>query len=354
MTELSERERKILQSLIDAHIETAEPVGSKALSEIVDMGVSSATIRNVLAALSDHGLIEQPHTSAGRVPTDRGLRYYVDSLLHLQPPSTQEQGEIALRIGEAQSVEGALKEASRVLSRLVRQTTLVIAARPESGLVRHVDLLRLRDDAVLFIVVTDEGKVHNRLLQWRHEPGDSALLPRVSPPAEMLREQAQRLTALIGGGTVEQGLLLVRARLKSAAQELDVLESKLLALSQAGLAPNDALGVHVDGTSHLLDAATDGDAVRHKRELLALLDEESQIETLLNHAVTAPGVRIFIGDENPSALVDQGVVAAPIGKAGVFGVLGVIGPKNLPYARVVPLVDLTAQVVARALSTAER
>ncbi len=218
--DLSERERRILQALVDEHIATAEPVGSKALSEISDLGVSSATVRNVLGALSDHGLIEQPHTSAGRIPTDRGLRYYVDSLLTLQRPTEREQGEIHSRIAEAGAVDEALREASRVLSHLSKQTSLVVTMRPEGSRIRHVELLRLRDDAVLLIVVTAEGKVQNRLLEWRRQstPMD------VAPSQAELTALGNRLSELLVGRTFEEGQAAVLAEIAAAQSELSALE----------------------------------------------------------------------------------------------------------------------------------
>jgi heat-inducible transcriptional repressor len=346
LPELSERERRILEALIDAHIATAEPVGSKAIAEIAELGVSSATIRNVLAALDDHGLTGQPHTSAGRVPTDLGLRYYVDSLVRMQVPSEAERGEIAQRIQEAGAVESAMREATRVLSRLAKQTTLVVAPRPESATVKLVELVRLRDDAVLFILVTAEGKVQNRLLEWRRN-GDESLPPQ-APPAHELFALGRRLTELLEGKTLEQGQALLHARVADARTELGALERKVMELSSAALAGDAGAAVHVDGTAHLLSA---GESARERtRELLALLDEHDRLQQLLSQAVAAPGVRVFIGEENPAAqLVEQGLVAAPLGEAGRLGVLAVIGPRHLDYRRVVPLVDLTAQVVSRLL-----
>ncbi len=326
---LSERERQVLQALVDAHIQTAEPVGSKALSQMTEIGVSSATIRNVLAALHEKGLIEQPHTSAGRVPTDRGLRYYVDSLLRLQQPGDDVRGEIAGRIAEAGAADVALREASKVLMRLSRHTTLIVSSRPEHSRLRHVELVRLRDDAVLLILVTAEGKVQNRLLEWR---GD--LIER-APDAPSLERSARRLTELVQGRTLEEaGDVLVR--------DLDALEKRVVRAMAAQQEPE----VHVEGAAHLLEDAN----VERTRELLALLEEGARVKAILEQAARAPGIRIFIGEENPAAaLYERGLVTASLGQGGALGVLGVIGPRHLDYARIVPLVDLTAQVVTKTL-----
>lgn len=358
---LSERERLVLQGLIDEHIATAEPVGSKsiaavlaersaAVTAVADIGLSPATIRNVLAALHERGLIDQPHTSAGRVPTDRGLRYYVDSLLKLQTPTDDERGEIAARIGEAGGIDHALREATRVLRRLSRHTTVVVATRQEVGRLKHLELLRLRDDAVLLILVTADGKVQNRLLEWRGEP---------APDSSALERFGRRITELLEGRTFDEARAALAQEMQRTRSELAQLaegspaeiERRLLALSAQGLASSvDTTGsadVHVDGTAHLLERAP---SLERTKELLALLEEDGRVQALLEHAARAPGIKVFIGDENPArALAERGVVAAPLGPDGSLGVLGVIGPRHLDYNRVVPLVDLTAEVVRRTL-----
>ncbi len=336
---LSERERAVLQALVDAHIATTEPVGSKAIAEIAELGVSPQTVRNVLAALHERGLIDQPHTSAGRVPTDRGLRYYVDSLLRLQAPSDAQHGEIEARILGA-GIDGALREASRVLTRIARHTTIVVQARPAAEKIRHVELLRLRDDAALLILVSEEGRVHNRLLQWQGEVDERA------PDERSLERCGQRLAALLAGRTFTEGRAALLTEATGHRAELDQLERRLLTLSAAGLRAAERPQVLVEGTGHLLENTAD---LERTRELLHLLEEAERTSELLERADTAPGIRIFIGDENPAALAERGVVVSSLGPGGTLGTLGVIGPRHLDYARVVPLVDLTAQVVAKVL-----
>jgi heat-inducible transcriptional repressor len=337
---LSERERLVLQGLVEEHIATSEPVGSKSIAALADIGLSPATIRNVLAALHDRGLIDQPHTSAGRIPTDRGLRYYVDCLLKLQVPTDQERSEIAARIEEAGPMDHALREATRVLRRLARHTTVIVATRSGAGRLKHLDLLRLRDDAVLLILVTVEGKVQNRLLEWRGEP---------APEPVALEKAARRISELVAGRTFEEARAALGAEMERARTELADIERRLLELSAQGLSASQEAEVHVEGTAHLLERAP---SIERTQELLALLEEDSRVYALLEHAARAPGIRVFIGDENPArALAERGVVTAPLGLEGSLGVLGVIGPRQLDYNRVVPLVDLTAEVVRRTLKT---
>ena len=339
---LSERERQVLNALVDAHISTGEPIGSKVLADVGELQVSAQTIRNVLGALHDRGLIAQPHTSAGRVPTDLGFRYYVDSLVRFTPPAAQVQGEIAARLEDAGGVDNALREAARLLSRLVRQTCVVLAPPVGQDRVRHLELLRLRDDAVLFIVVSIDGRVQNRLFEWRDGP---------APSAVELHSAARRLTEMLVDKPLEEGRRLLDDAVNNTRDALSRLDERLLALGRDGvtaLLPDPA--VHVDGTGHLV-AASDDQQVRHQqKELLLLLDEQQRVRALFDGAARSPGVRIFIGAENPAAALSQaGVVTATVGTGAAVGLLGVIGPRHLDYRRVVPLVDATAAIITRLL-----
>ena len=342
---LSERERQVLQALVDAHIAQGEPIGSKAIAALGSLGVSPATIRNVLAALDGRGMLEQPHTSAGRVPTDRGLRYYVDSLLQYTPPPTEVQDAIASRIEDAGGVDQALREGSRLLSRLVKHTCVVLATPGAIEKVRHVELVRLRDDAILFILVTADGRVQNRLLDWKEgTPAPSQL---------ELDRASRRICDLLQDRTLEEGRRLLDQEIAAARLELRAVEERLLALSKKGVdAVSPESGVHIDGTSHLLDALADEPSTRHRsQQLLQLLEEQERLREIFEVTGGAPGIRIFIGGENPdAALADLSMVTATVGAGRPVGVLGVIGPRHLDYGRVVPLVDITARLISGILS----
>ncbi len=342
LEQLSERERQVLNALVDAHISTGEPIGSKVLADAGDLQVSPQTIRNVLSALHERGLIAQPHTSAGRVPTDLGFRYYVDSLVRFTPPAQQVQGEIASRLEDAGGVDHALREAARVLSRLVQQTCVVLAPPVAQDRVRHLELVRLRDDAVLFIVVSIDGRVQNRLFEWRDGP---------APTSVELHSAAVRLTALLFDKTLEEGRTVLDAAVNDTRSALTRVEERLMALSRDGvtaLLPDPA--VHVDGTSHLVAPTDDENVRQQQKKLLLLLDEQQRVRALFDGAARGPGVRIFIGAENPAAALSQaGVVTASVGAGGAIGLLGVIGPRHLDYRRVVPLVDATAAIITRLL-----
>ena len=347
--ELTDRERHVLQALVDAHIATAEPVGSRALASIRDLGVSSATIRSVMGLLGERGLIHQPHTSAGRIPTDRGYRYYVDTLLRLQLPSEEERKEIMSRIDGAGAIDLAIVEASRVLSKLTHQACVVVAPAPNGVRLKQVEFVRLRDDAILVILVSVEGLVQNRLVEWRGAP-DKA------PPAAELDRMGNYLTTMMAGCTFEEGRDRLAREVESARDDLSLLEASALEVGRVALdiRPRSAASgpsVHVEGKAHLLEAS-DPAGLDKMREIFHVLEERTRVKELFDRASSAAGIRIFIGGENQSReFSDLTVVTAPYGqKDGVLGTLGVIGPTRLDYARVVPLVDLTAQLVSRILS----
>lgn len=347
---LSEREARVLCAIVDSHIESHEPVGSKTLSSRGDLECSPATIRNVMAQLHERGLIAKPHSSAGRVPTTLGLRYFVDCLLELKEPPRQLREEIAARLSDARSLERALEEAGRVLARLSRKATLVGAPRAAVARLKQVDFVRLRDDALLILMVTAEGLVQNRLLELEaHSP----LLSNGELPEQgELSRIGRYLTERVEGRTLSEMRALLEGEREAAAGELRVLEAAAHELGAAALETEpQAAAVVVEGERHLLEG-DDPRSLARMRELLAVLEEKSQLVTLLDRAADAPGIRVFIGEENPlRQLAEMSVVTASYGDGNrVFGTLGVIGPTRMDYGRVVPLVELTAQMVSRLLS----
>jgi heat-inducible transcriptional repressor len=342
--EMSDRERTVLQAIVDEHIQSAEPVGSKALAERPELGVSPATIRAVMQSLGERGLIAQPHTSAGRVPTDKGFRFYVDEIMRVRAPAAHEQAEIGDRIERAGAVDRAMAEASRALAKIARHASIVVAPRTNSVRVKLMEFVRLRDDAVLVILVTAEGMVQNRLVEWGGF--------KVAPIAADLERMGRYLSDLLEGKTLDEGRALLEREVRSLESERATLQSQAVAIGQAALdegqARVDRQDVHVEGTAHLLGAAQ----VDRIKDVLSLLEERQRVGEILDATVGAPGIRVFIGEENRmKELAELSVVTATYGTGDeVLGTLGVIGPVRLDYARVVPLVDYTASTISRLLN----
>lgn len=342
--DISERERAILAAVVELHIDSKEPVGSKTLTSSLDLGVSPATVRSIMASLDEKGLIAKPHTSAGRVPTDRGLRFYVDTLLRLEEPPAEATREIQSRVVEARTLDSAMEEAGRVLSRLSRQACLIRAPRPDGTRLKHIELVPLREGSVLAILVSEAGLVQNRLLQLGPELkkrlAGVALLP------ETLARMGHYLTDLAQGLTLEQLLVRLRADVQHQEDQVLVLAQQLAEeLGQDGLEPRD-LPLLVEGRSHLLQGA-DPASLEKLRELYAVLEEKEQLVHLLDDAQAAPGVRIFIGQESGlGELAQMSLVTATYGNGtDIFGSVGVLGPMHMDYGRVVPLVSFTAEAV---------
>lgn len=343
---LSERERAVLEAIVKEHIADGEPVGSKGLAQ--DLDVSSATVRNVMAALGERGLIEKPHASAGRVPTDAGFRFYVDALLRLEAPSARARAEIAQRVRGAGTVDQAVAEASRVLARLSQKACLVSAPGPAAVRIRQIELVRLRDDACLAILVTADGSVINRLIELKRSDGLFGV--DKLPGSDGLAQMARYLSELVDGRTLAEARPALEKEVARTQEELDEAQRAALQLGTAAVAESDPEGrLVVEGERHLLEGR-DVDVGR-VQELMKVLDEKTRVLQLLERAQTAPGVRIFIGEESDlRELHDMTVVTSSYGReTDVFGTLGVIGPMRMDYERVVPLVELTAKMVSEVL-----
>lgn len=340
MTEIGARAKKVLHAVVSEYLATGEAVGSQTVAQRYGLAVSPATVRTVMGELEDLGMLRHPHTSAGRIPTDRGLRYYVDTLLRVRSLSVPEKEEIREKLAPGSDPQDIMQRVARVLRELSHLAVVVQAPRPESDAVSHLEFVRLRDDQLLAVIASQSGQIQNRLIpiDFPLAPGD---LDRVN----------NYLNSLVSGLTLDQ----MRTRLMREIQNERELSARDPVLAQAlrlavAVAPAAAHGgdILLDGQSSLLTATPDLDRARR---VLRTLEEKDQIVKLLDRTLNAPGICVFIGAEaNLADLTEISVVAASYGgEDRPLGTIGVIGPSRMSYSKVIPLVDFTAEVITEAL-----
>jgi heat-inducible transcriptional repressor len=340
--ELDDRSRRVLAAIVRDYIEGGEPIGSHAIARRPDVDVSSATVRSVMSDLEEMGLLQKPHTSAGRIPTVRGFRYYVDALLRVKPPLPEEREQITRRAQEATQIDGLMTAASRVLHSLTRHAGVVASPRPQSERLQRIEFLPLREGRALAVLVARSGAVHNRLL---------ALQRPLS--ATQLEHAANYLNTLIADRTLAEARSRLQAELERDRRELGELQARALALG-AEAVQVEAPAVHIEGQSSFLEDKALAHDLMKIRALFRALDEKEQLVAVLDRTLAAEELRIFIGAESGIVEPDLAIVAAPYRMKGeVVGALGVIGPTRMDYSRVVPLVELTAQTVGLTLDAAE-
>lgn len=344
--ELDRREREILRALVQDYIQTGEPVASQALLSRHDLDCSPATVRSVMADLEALGFLEKPHASSGRIPTARGYRLFVDALLKVRPPSSQDRDRIERLTAEASDVGALLEGTADLLHALSHHAGVVTTPRPRTDPVRQLEFVRLRENRVLAVFVSAAGIVTNKLVQLEFpmEPSD------LERAANYLNEKLQ----LVQGAAEDLGVLRDRivADMRADQSALSDLLQKALALAEQTFASTgSAERVLAHGEESFLDAPEFAD-VQKARALLRAFAEKDRILRVLDRVLSAHEVQIFIGAESEFATVpDVSVVAAPYGRgARVLGTLAVVGPTRMNYARVIPLVDLTARQISRALS----
>ena len=341
---LDRRSREIFKRIVENYLDTGEPVGSRNISRILPMSLSPASVRNVMADLEALGLVYAPHTSAGRLPTEFGLRFFVDALLEVGDLSTDERRQIEARLraaSSARTIEDVLAEASQALSGLSRGAGVVLANKADVRL-KHIEFIRLEPTRALVVLVGEDGSVENRLV---------ALDPGTTPSS--LIEAANYLNAHLRGRTLSEASGELRRSERDARAELDRLTAKLV---DAGLAswaearegrPETLI---VRGRANLLDDVTAASDLERIRLLFDDLETQRELIRLLGNAETGDGVRIFIGSENQLfSLSGSSLVVSPYrdSEQRIVGILGVIGPTRLNYARIVPMVDYTAKVVGK-------
>jgi heat-inducible transcriptional repressor len=340
---MDKRSRDIFREIVQSYLDTGEPVGSRTISRR-GFSLSPASIRNVMSDLTELGLIDSPHTSAGRIPTHAGLRVFVDSLLQLGEPTDTDKRDIESRLaGSGRRIDGVLAQASELLSGLVGGAGLVSTPTADTP-IRHVEFVRISAEQALAVIVSESGDVENRVL---------ALPPGL--PASALVEAGNYLNARTKGKSLSESRDAVLDEVRSRRALLDQTAARLVedGLAQwSGEDPVRGRSLIVRGRANLLDDPRAAEDLDRVRDLFAELERSENLLNVLDTARDAHGVRLFIGSENPLfSLSGSAMIVAPYmdGNRKIVGALGVIGPTRLNYARVIPMVDYTAQVVGRLL-----
>ncbi len=345
LSKLNERSRTILRRLVESYLTTGEPVGSRNLARALPISLSPASIRNVMSDLEHLGLIISPHTSAGRMPTQLGLRMFVDGLLEIGDLSQEERKQIEAQIGfqRQKSVDQLLSEAGEMISGLSHCAGVVLAEKQVARL-KHIEFVALEPGKGLVVLVGEDQNVENRIIN----------LPPGLPPSA-LQEASNYLNAHIRGMTLVEARSAIEIALKSAKAELDQLTQKVITagLAEWSGANDERKSLIVRGQGNLLKDLTASEDLERIRQLFDDLESQREIVQLLGASEHAEGVRIFIGSENKLfSLSGSSLIVAPFRDETrrIVGVLGVIGPTRLNYARIIPIVDYTAKLVSRLIT----
>lgn len=338
--EFDERAKDVLRVVVEEFISKGEPVGSSQLTRRGDFEVSPATMRNVLAELEELGYLEKPHTSAGRVPTDQGYRFFVDTLLQLKEPPANDRKLIELGLAGT-NVEERLGEASKVLYQLSHHAAVVLTPRPSALVVTKIEFVRLRDDRVLAILVGHGGQVQNKLVAIDFSVSSEELVQAANYLNELLQQ----------GINIEDVRGRILNELDAERAQYDVLTSKALKLGAAATDLSAPERVLIEGAGTFLEAPEFAEDVKRMRMLFKALDEKHKLLTLLDRVQRGREMQIFIGAESEfSSQGDVSVIATPYTSGDtVLGTVGVIGPTRMDYQRIIPLVNFTAQVLSKAL-----
>jgi len=336
---LDRRSQILLKTLVERYVIEGEPVGSRALSRYSGLDLSPATVRNIMADLEELGFIASPHTSAGRVPTTRGYRFFVDTLLKVKPLDRVEISQLEGNL-HPEHPQNLISSASQLLSELTHFAGVVVAQRRQSAAFRHIEFLALSEKRVLLILVTPQGDVQNRIL----------FTQKTFTPSE-LTTVANFLNQNYAGLTFEDIRRRVQDELKRLREDMMVLMTAALDASDKALSES-AESYVISGERNLLDSQDLSSNMSRLRELFDLFEKRTVLMQILEVSTRALGVQIFIGGESGIMQLDEcSVVTAPYEVDGqVVGTVGVIGPTRMAYERVIPIVDITAKLLSSALS----
>lgn len=344
MQTLNQRSIEIFRRIVEAYMETGEPVGSRTLSKISGLTLSPATIRNVMADLEEIGFLYSPHISAGRLPTEAGLRFFVNGLLEMGTLTRDEKKNIeSLCDGIGKNPQEMLEEATLALSGLSQCAGLVFAPKTEASF-KHIEFVNVGTGRVLVILVTDDGSVENRIVE----------IP-LGFPSSTLTQASNYLNHRLQGYTLSEAKNIILQELGEDKENLDELTQKIVTMGLASWAETPSGGTFiVRGQSNLLQEAALPEDFSRLRGLFSVLETKETLLSLLEAAIEAEGVQIYIGTENPHYnFTDYSVILSPYTnvRGTVVGAVGVIGPTRLNYGRIIPMVDYTAKVITRLIGS---
>ncbi len=338
---LSERAQYLFKALVERYIRDGQPVGSRTLARDSSPNLSPATVRNVMADLEEFGLLRSPHTSAGRVPTDQGYRFFVDTLLRIEPVEGAQVAMLREQLHPAQNRSALMESASSLLSDITHLAGVIMLPRQEQITLRQVEFLSLSEDQVLVILVVNEREVQNRIIRTgRHYS------------ASELQQAANYLNSLCAGKDLVKVRDEILTELRDARESMNEMMMAAVDMAEQALVTEpETDDVMVAGQTNLMESGELGDMDKLRR-LFEAFNEKRDLLHLLDHSLSATGVQIFIGEESGyNALGDCSVITAPYGAGEEFlGVLGVIGPTRMAYERVIPVVDITARLLSAALN----
>jgi heat-inducible transcriptional repressor len=337
---LTDRSQKILEAIIEEYIATAQPVGSKALTQNQGIKLSPASVRNVMAELEELGYLVSPHTSAGRIPTEKGYRFYVDTILCVSEMDSRQKDRIEYRQQGLQMAD-MLREASRTLSSISHYTGLVMVPRLKATIFRHIEFVKLSPRLILAVFVTQSGLVQNKLVEV-----DEDLSPRE------LEQITNYLNQTMTGLSIQDVRTRIITEMSQEKALYDQLMRRAFTLSSAALVDESSVDVIIEGTSHFLEQP-EFSALDCMKRIVQTFEQKSALVELLDRGLETTGVQVIIGSETEhTELSDCSLItAAYSGKRGTLGTLGVIGPNRMPYATIIPIVDYTASLISRLLDT---
>jgi heat-inducible transcriptional repressor len=337
--DLTLRARKILGAVVSEYLQSGEAVGSRTVTRRHGIGLSPASVRNVMSDLEEMGLLEQPHTSAGRVPTETGLRFFIDSLLRVRGLSPKEKDDIRHRVGDTAGLDELLQRTSRVLSEITHHAGIVLAPLPSRQRFRHIEFVPLKAGRFLCVLVTTDGAIENKIVQT---------------DTDIERERLERihnyLDALLSGLTIEEVRERILRELGEEKNQYDELVSAALRISKAAFEQTSQAEVVVSGGANLLGSARPGeDGIERMQTLLRTLEDKEVMVKLLDRTLVSEGIQVFLGAETDYApLGESSVVATPYGPDDKpLGAIAVIGPMRMNYGKVMSVVDFTAALVSR-------